>query len=182
MELPHSTTGPETSGFTRRVPAMRLGRRLATIAVLGMSGTGQIMVNALKLSGHNVIVYDKDVLQCFRFTPLGIKVASSVRDAFDKADVTFGCVESDQDALEVCRFADRLLILFNLFLSQIFEGWCSILFSKSISNRKGYIEMMGVNKIISTNYRDLINSRGGLYLEAQVIFIMYLKITLAKLY
>lgn len=99
---PNSTTHIETP----RIAALRLNDRPATIAVLGLGTLGTLMALELKRTGHNVVVYDKEAGLCFKFISEGAKIASTVREAFDMADVTFGCVDCEMDAAEVPPICD----------------------------------------------------------------------------
>lgn len=47
-------------------------------------------------------------------------------------------------------------------------GNCGILSSEAISDRKGYVEMTGIDDSTSQDIADAITSKGGRYLEAQV--------------
>lgn len=48
-------------------------------------------------------------------------------------------------------------------------GNCGVLAAETLSDRKGYVEMTGIDDSTSQDISDAIVSKGGRYLEAQVI-------------
>lgn len=115
---------------------------------LGIMGSG--IVKNLINSGHKVIVWNRTMEKCRKFSEAGAEVAKTPSDVIDRADITFSCV-SDPSAARTMVF-----------------GNCGVLSSDSLAEGKGYVEMTGIDAETSNDIADGITSKGGRYLEAQI--------------
>lgn len=118
---------------------------------LGIMGCG--IVKNLIDSGHKVVVWNRTSEKCRKFTDAGAEVAQTPSDVIDRVDITFSCV-SDPSAAK-----------------QMVFGNCGVLSSNAITEGKGYVEMTSIDAETSHDIFDGITSKGGRYLEAQVIII-----------
>lgn len=116
---------------------------------LGIMGCG--IVKNLINSGHKVVVWNRTLTKCRKFSEAGAEVAPTPCDVIDRVDITFSCV-SDPSAAK-----------------QMVFGNCGVLSSNAITDGKGYVEMTSIDAETSLDIASGITSKGGRYLEAQVI-------------
>ncbi|XP_072383144.1 cytokine-like nuclear factor N-PAC isoform X1 [Diabrotica undecimpunctata] len=124
---------------------------------LGTMGTG--IVKNLINSGHTVNLYNRSTKKCEEFkaqADADVNKAGLVNtfitpcDVMQNSDIVFSCVSDPSNAKE------------NVV------GNCGITKAGDYLEGKGYVEMTSINPKTSEDLSEIIKSKGGRYLEAQV--------------
>lgn len=72
---------------------------------LGIMGCG--IVKNLINSGHKVVVWNRTLSKCRKFSDAGAEVAPTPCDVIDRVDITFSCVSDPTAAKQVCNLTAR---------------------------------------------------------------------------
>ncbi|KAJ8934106.1 hypothetical protein NQ314_013564 [Rhamnusium bicolor] len=156
-----STTSTSSSKFGSTPNILRtknITTSTLTFGVLGIGIIGSGVIKNLVRSGHKVNIWNRTTRKCTEIeSQLGdsevghLKTYHNPRAVMKNSDIVFNCF-SNQDVSKK--------IIQNYFgINNSSDG---------ILNQKGIIEMTGIDPETSKDIRDMIEKKGGRYLEAQV--------------